>query len=49
MATLTGLRLGKPDGSFSLHEARMLALAKANEAPGLYSARAPLEIKILGR
>ena len=49
MASLTGLGPVQPICSFILHEARMLALAKSNEAPGLYSERAQLEIKILGR
>jgi hypothetical protein len=49
MASLTGLEPDRPTCSFTLHEARVLAFAKTNEAPGLYSERAPLEIKILGR
>jgi hypothetical protein len=49
MASLTGLGLDQPTGYFMLHEARVLAFAKTNEAPGLYSERPPLEIKNLGR
>jgi len=49
MATLTGLGPDRPTCSFILHEARVLAFAKTNEAPELYSEYAPLEIKILGR
>jgi hypothetical protein len=49
MASLTGLGPDQPTYSFILHEARVLAFAKTDEAPGLYSERAPLEIKILAR
>jgi hypothetical protein len=48
-ARAPGLGPDQPVCSFSLHEARVLASAKANEAPGFYSARPPLEIKSLGR